>query len=137
VTPTTPDHYEPPLHERVYYRHFQTGDRGYAVRRLGKDAIRKDRPAIDDVSYNLGDWKREADEIPRFSPIQISQLCFEADKKLCWALGHPDLAKRDWRDMTEKQRLSWTKYGPLTRSPDFALRSGLRTLIQDWAKAQK
>lgn len=133
----TPDHYEPPLHERLWYRHKDTADRGYAVRREGKDGVRRDRPAVDDVSFTLSDWKREADEMPRFSSIQIAQICFEADKKLCWALGHPDLAKRDWKDMTERQRISWVKDGPLKKSPDYPARSGLRDVISSWAKVQK
>lgn len=129
--------YEPLLSERVYYRHTQTGDRGYAVRREGRDGIRKDRPMIDEVSFNLGDWKRELDNTDRFSDVQVAQICFEADKKLCWALGHPELAKREWRDMTEKQRVSWLKDGPSKRSPDFERRASLREAILNWAMVQK
>lgn len=108
----TPAHWEPPAHERIWYNHAQTGDRGYAVRRDGRDGVRYDRPAVDEVSFNLADWKRAVDDVPTFSAMQIAQVCFEADKKLCWALGQPDLAKREWVDMSEKLRVKWLKDGP-------------------------
>lgn len=105
-------HYEPLPAERRWYRHSQTGDRGYYVRRESRDAIRYDRPATDDYSFDLANWKIEAEELPRFTIIQIAQVCFEADKKLCWAMGRPDLAKREWLDMTEKARKKWLDDGP-------------------------
>ena len=114
-----PGDFEPLATERVWYRHAETGDRGYAVRRDGRDAIRKDRPAQDDYTFNIGDWKLEVDDKPRFSAVQIAMVQFEADKKLCWALGSPDLAKREWLDLTEKARLKWMKDGP-AKSPERA-----------------
>lgn len=137
MTDATPDYFEPLIHDRVYYRHVDTADRGYAVRRDGKDARRWDRPGNDDFTFDLSKWKRESDEMPKFSEIQTAQICFEADRKLCWALGLPELAKRDWKDMTEKQRLKWVSDGPLQKSPEFKLRSGLRDAIQEWARVQK
>lgn len=108
----TPDHWEPAPHERIWYNHSQTGDRGYAVRRAGRDGIRYDRPAIDEVSFTLGDWQRLVEPSVEFTNLQIAMVCFEADKKLCWAMGEQDLAKREWVGMTEKARLRWTKDGP-------------------------
>lgn len=112
MTEGTPDHWEPPIHERIWYNHAQTGDRGYAVRRAGRDGIRYDRPAIDEVSYTLSDWKRLAEPGDEFTALQIGMVCFEADKKLCWAMGQQDLAKREWIDMSEKLRIRWMKDGP-------------------------
>jgi hypothetical protein len=106
------DYFEPLIAERVWYQHTQTGDRGYLVRREGKDAIRKDRPSTDDYTFNVGEWKLAADATDKFSAVQIAQVQFEADKKLCWALGMPELAKRDWVNLTEKARLKWMKDGP-------------------------
>lgn len=125
----TPDEYEPKPHERVWYTHALTGDRGYAVRRLGKDLVRRDRPGIDDVS-DPSNWKRLVDDVPRFSAIQIAQVCFEADKKLCWALGQPDLAKREWLDLKEPARIKWLNEGPRT-----AQRAGLYAVIRDYLKS--
>jgi hypothetical protein len=55
---------------------------------------------------------------------------FEADKKLCWALGLADLSKREWADMTEKQRLAWLRTGPQAPS-----RAGLYKSIGDYMRA--
>jgi hypothetical protein len=104
--------YEPTVAERRWYRHSETGDRGYYVRRESRDAIRYDRPATDDYSFDLAKWKIEAVDAPRFTIIQIAQVCFEADKKLCWAMGRQDLARREWLDMTEGARKKWLEDGP-------------------------
>lgn len=112
MTVGTPEHYEPKPHERVWYNHVMTGDRGYAVRRAGKDGIRYDRPAIDDVSYTLNDWKRLEEKADEFTALQIAMVCFEADRKLCWAMGQQDLAKREWLEMSEKLRMKWVTDGP-------------------------
>lgn len=103
---------DPPLAERVWYRHAQTGDRGYAVKRLGKDAVRYDRPNVDDVSFELKNWHKETDEVPQFSALAIAQVAYEADRKLCFHMGRFDLAKREWLEMTDKQRRTWVEKGP-------------------------
>lgn len=105
-------YFEPLATDRVWYQHQQTGDRGYMVKREGRDAIRKDRPMHDDFTFNVAEWALFVDKADRFSAIQIAQVQFEADKKLCWALGMPELAKREWLDLTEKARLKWMKDGP-------------------------
>lgn len=110
---TAPAEVDPSLAERVWYRHKQTGDRGYAVKRDGRDAIRKDRPAHDDFTFNVAEWAPDVEKMDKFSAVQIAQVQFEADRKLCWALGMPELAKREWLDLTEKARLKWMKDGPV------------------------
>lgn len=125
----TPDHWDPAPHERKYMRHKSTNDRGWCVRREGRDMVRYDRPAVDQVSP-LGDWDPEPAALPKYSAVQIAQVCFEADKKLCWALGHVDLAKRDWADLAEKMRVKWITDGPLARSPAYAERMGLYKAIR-------
>jgi hypothetical protein len=107
-----PGNSDPLKDARVYYRHNQTGDRGFLVTREGREAIRRDRPAIDDYTFELKDWNKEAPETARYSDLQIAMVQFEADRKLCWAIGLADLSKREWVDMTEKQRLAWLKTGP-------------------------
>lgn len=123
-------YYEPTKAQRVYYRHNQTGDRGYLVRREGRDAIRRDRPNIDDYTFQLGDWNKEVVEAKRFTEVQIAIIQFEADKKLCWALGLPALGKREWIDLTEKARLDWMKEGPKT--PE---RAGLYKLVGEYLRS--
>jgi hypothetical protein len=125
------NYYEPTKDARVYYRHNQTADRGYLVRREGKDAIRRDRPALDDYTFKLDEWNKEAPETAKYSALQIAMVQFEADRKLCWALGLADLSKREWVDMTEKQRLAWIKDGPKAAS-----RAGLYKAIGDHMRDQ-
>lgn len=118
--------WDPKPSERQYYRHRQTSDRGWLVRREGRPAIRYDRgPDLDMHVFNVGDWEPEREALPLLGPSQVSQICFEADKKLCWALGHHDLAKRDWLELTDKQRSKWMLEGPLKASPAYAQRAGL------------
>lgn len=127
---STDIYFEPPKAQRVYFRHNMTGDRGYAVRREGKEAIRRDRPAIDDYTFQLSEWVKESPETKKFTDAQIAAVQFEADKKLCWALGLPALAKREWIDLPEKQRVDWLKDGPKT--PE---RAGLYKLVGEYLRS--
>lgn len=129
-----PETYDPPERERVWYRHRQTSDRGWMVRREGKPAIKYDRPAFDQYVHNVDDWEPLHEKLPDLSRAVVAQICFEADKKLCWALGHIDLAKRDWNDLHEKVRAKWIDEGPLRRSPEFEKRKKLFDAIQECLK---
>ena len=123
--------FDPLPADRVWFRHAQTGDRGYSVRRQGKDAVRYDRgPHIDQYSYNLSEWKPDDVVTPQFSAIQIAQVAFEADKKLCWALGLPELAKREWLDLSEKRRILWVNEGPQAKDACYARRARMWAAIQ-------
>lgn len=111
-TPTV--HADPKLSERVYYRHLETGDRGYLVERDGKPAIRWDRIA-GDTTHDLTRWKKEDDALPLFSAHHVAMIAFAADKECCRALGQVDLAQRQWLDLSEKQRRDWITDGPKVR----------------------
>lgn len=105
-------HWEPPEHERVYYRHTQTGDLGYACQHDGKDCIRYDRPnQMHVVPHIEGKWDLEEQHtvIPDISLVKIA---FEADKQLCLLMGHHDLAKREWISLSDEQRNKWRQVGP-------------------------
>jgi hypothetical protein len=110
--PPSPPPEDPQLSARVYYRHLETGDRGYLVERDGKPAIKWDRPMATDTTHELSKWKLEADATPLFSAHQIAMVAFVADKEACRALGQVDIANRTWLDLTEKQRHDWMKTGP-------------------------
>jgi hypothetical protein len=122
---------EPPLSGRVWMRHKQTSDRGYLVEREGRKAIRYDRgPAIDQHVFNVGDWEPLSEALPALSVAHVAQVCFEADKKLCWALGHHDLARREWIDLNEKTRVKWIKDGPSLTSPAYDERKKLYDAVK-------
>lgn len=112
--PTFPG--DPKESERVYYRHLETGDRGYLVEREGKPAIKWDRPMSTDYTHELARWKKEDDAVPLFSAHQIAMVAFVADKEVCRALGMLDVAQRNWLDLSEKQRRDWMKDGPCQRA---------------------
>jgi hypothetical protein len=103
---------DPPPAKRVYYRHLETGDRGFLVERDGLPAIRWDRAMSADTTHQLDRWKKEVDEAPLFSAHQIAMIAFVADKEVCRALGQVDIAQRVWIDLTEKQRRDWMLSGP-------------------------
>lgn len=125
-----PATFDPLPSERVWYKNRQTSDRGWLVRREGKDAIKYDRPAYDQYVFNIGEWDKLQEGLPVLNAAHIAQICFEADKKLCWALGHIDLAQREWVDLHEKVRAKWIAGGPLKSSPAFEQRKKLFDAIQ-------
>lgn len=108
----TPDHFDPPDHERVFYRHITTGDLGWLVRRDGKDCIRFDRPSQEIVKlFKESEWILEREHRP-LTRLQLCQVAFEADKRLCFFLGKHDLARRDWLMLKDEDRIAWSQRGP-------------------------
>lgn len=109
----TPDHWDPPEHERQYFRSAQTGDRGWLVRRDGKDYMKLDRKAeVIERLYREGEWIEEAPEMADFTAIQIAMVTFEADKALCKQLGDTKKARREWLNLLDEQRIQWMNDGP-------------------------
>lgn len=106
------DHWDPADHERTFYRHATTGDLGWMVRREGRDCIRLDRPA-QEISrpYRESEWIAEREHRP-LTKLQLVQIAFEADKRLCFFLGKHDLARREWLSMKDEQRIAWADKGP-------------------------
>ncbi len=106
------DHWDPADHERSYYRHIMTGDRGYMVRRDGKDHIRWDRPSQEITRpFREGEWIPEREHRP-MTRLQLIQIAYEADRKLCFFLGLHSEARREWNAMHERDRLDWAARGP-------------------------
>lgn len=123
-------YFEPLERDRVWYRNKQTSDRGYMVERDGRKAVRYDRPAVDQYTFNVGEWEPILENLPDLSPAHVAQVCFEADKALCRALGHFDLADRKWVDLHENMRAKWIESGPLKKSPSFRERMKLYLAIR-------
>lgn len=106
--------WDPPEHERQYFRSAQTGDRGWMVRRGGKDTIKLDRKAeVIERTFFPGDWVEESPDVPDFTAIQIAQVTFEADKALCRQMGDAKKAKREWLNLSDDQRIQWMNEGPV------------------------
>lgn len=108
----TPDNWDPPDHERTYYRHTMTGDLGWLVRRDGKDYIKYDRPShIMERPFRDQDWIAEREHRP-LTRLQLAQVAFEADKRLCFFLGLHDQSRREWLSLKDEQRIAWSSAGP-------------------------
>ena len=128
----TEDKWDPEPHEKQWFQDAMTGDRGWLVRREGKDCIRLDRPNMDHWRpYKQGEWKPLKEHRP-FSRGQITQVAFVADRMLLKIRGDHDLAKKTWGDITDDQRRRWIQHGPeqdpLRRKLYEAIMSVLREL---------
>lgn len=105
-----------PLHvppERVWYRSRTTSDRGYLYQEGNATRIRLDRPN-DEVTrpFVMGEWIEEV-EVRNFSPMQMAQVAFVADRLLCMFLGDHVQSKQPWLNLREEKRIEFMKKGPL------------------------
>jgi len=98
--------------DRVWYRSRTTGDRGYVYQDGERVRIRLDRPN-DEITrpFHSGEWIEEA-EVRNFTPMQLAQIAFVADRQLCTFLGEHAEAKLDWRSLKEDRRIKFMKGGP-------------------------
>lgn len=103
--------WEPEQSDRVYYRSRQDGQRGYMVRRNGKDVIRLDRPMEEIIKPFNESWTPDNQVYP-LNEHQVARVAFVADRALCGAMGKHDLSRQDWLSLHEKARLKWMKDGP-------------------------
>lgn len=104
--------WDPPAHERSYFRHSSSGDLGWMVRRDGEDHIKYDRPMQDLTKpYRQGEWKPENRPYP-LTVTQMAMVAFEADKRLCFFLGLQSKTKMDWQALTDRERDMWVNGGP-------------------------
>ena len=103
--------WDPEPGQRIYVSSSTTGDMGWIVRRGGRDKVRLDRPNQEiTVDYN-GTWTQVV-EHRRASHAQVVMVAFEADKALLKLLGEYQKAKKEFRDLTEKQLAAWIEEGP-------------------------
>lgn len=102
---TTPD-------RRVWYSHVKTGDLGWMVVQDGEKYIRLDRPNQEILKpFRPALWREERAYRP-LTRHQLAVIAFEADKKLCLALGLQDKARKDWLNLTADERIAWMDHGP-------------------------
>lgn len=123
-----PDDWDPRPGTERWYRHATTGDRGFSVRRGGKEYIRLDRPN-QEILRRVSDDFVEEDATRPLTPIHLARVCFEADKALCAGLGLMDKARGDWTKLTDKQRHAWMESGPKSPVARVVLYAGLKKLM--------
>lgn len=102
-----------PEHKRVYYRHVQTGDRGYMVKVNGIDHIQLDRANQEIIRpFKAQEWSVDRDYRP-LTKFHVAQIAYEADKRLCFYLGLHMQASKEWIDLTEDKRIKLLNEGPV------------------------
>lgn len=103
---------DPAPDERVYYRHTHSGDRGYIVKRGGRDVIRLDR-ANEEIIKPLEPtvWRLEREHRP-LTNMALAQIAYRADSELCFHLGEHDPNRKEWKSMYERERIKWMRQGP-------------------------
>lgn len=105
-----PPDWDPLPGEREWYRHSTTGDRGYRVRREGKDAIRLDRPE-QELIQSMHGWTRD-EYGSMFVREQIARIAFAADRAVCGVVGDHAIARQVWHDLREQDRVKFVAKGP-------------------------
>lgn len=110
--------WEPTPAERIWYSHILTGDRGYFIRRDGKDCIRLDRPTDPYAVKQLtADWQKDETWRP-ITQAQRAQVAFEADRALARALGLHKESERSWINLKDEERIAWVNNGPMRKERD-------------------
>lgn len=104
--------WDPAENEREYFKHRQSGQLGWLVKREGKEAVRLDRPMQDiTIPYSEATWT--AEERPRLlNAQQCAQVSFAAYKALCVLTGKHERSAVEWANMSEDVRLQFAKDGP-------------------------
>lgn len=106
-----PDFWDPTAAGREYYRSRSTGDRGYIVRRDGREMVRLDRPMQEILFPKTGEWALD-EEATLLVPMQAVQIAFAADRQVCLAVGLHGDARVTWQDMSDEKRVAFAKKGP-------------------------
>lgn len=110
--PQLPDKWDPNPLEREYFRHAQTGELGWVVGRDGKEMIRLDRGAHEELRVpNDRDWIAKEDVRP-ITKAELARIAFAADHQYCIAMGLRELARKDWLSLGDEDRRIWLERGP-------------------------
>lgn len=107
----TPRNFDPDPGRRIWVQSSVTGDVGWLVRRDGQERVRLDRPNQEIVVDFNGNWTQIV-EHRRIAHSQLVRVAFEADRELMRLLGHHDKARKEFRDLGEKQLAAWIEEGP-------------------------
>jgi hypothetical protein len=105
------DDFDPQPQDREYWRSTSTGDRGYIVKRKGVEVIRLDRPMQELIFPKTQEWI--ADEFGSLMlESQAAGIAFAADREVCRAVGLHLESRRGWQDLSDQERMKFTKDGP-------------------------
>lgn len=95
--------------QRSYFRHVKTADRAYLVEVNGVQMIKLDRPQEDIVKPFVPEtWVPDGETRP-LTRAQVAMCIKKFDQQLCHFLGHVKLARQNWEDMPEKERVQWIR----------------------------
>jgi hypothetical protein len=112
-----PDYFEPSPSDREWFSDAKTGDRGWLVRRDGRQYVRLDRGENETLRpYQEHGWI-PLKEVRPLTRMQLSQVAFEADRKLCFYLGLHNEARREWLSLSDEARIKWMAKGPAGGHP--------------------
>jgi hypothetical protein len=104
--------YDPPEHERRYYRNRNTHERAYLVRRGGEDHIRLDRTGQEITKkFQPHEWEEDREHRP-VSRMQLATVAYAADLQLCQVIGLHHEARRVWGSLKDEERIAFKESGP-------------------------
>ncbi len=101
-----------PPERRTYWRHNQSGERGFRVEDKDADLIQLDRP-METIQrpFHAGEWSVESEDRP-IRRAALAQVAQAADAQLCKALGLHEHGKTEWLSLSDEQRILWMNDGP-------------------------
>lgn len=104
---TASDNWDPSPTLRTWYSHVTTGDRGYLVRRNGKDAVRLDRgPTVEIIKPLNKEWQPDEERRP-ISRGALARVAYVAHQAFCRALGEHEAARTEWESLSDQERQCW------------------------------
>jgi hypothetical protein len=101
--------------ERVWFRSTKSGNRGYLVKRDGKDMIHLDVNNDYHVVPMSSEWQPDR-VAAKMSPMQRAQVAYAADCELRKYTGERDGRHREWNTMLDEDRISFMDHGPAKAS---------------------
>lgn len=86
--------------EREWFTEVTTGERGYKIKRDGREVIRYDRgPNSPEVDFDKGRWVPQKDPERKLTATQVAFVLHQADLALAKVLNDPDGDQRQWLSM--------------------------------------
>ena len=127
---------EPTPADRVYVRNTRDGSRGWLVEKDGKQHVRLDNPALENLREykpERGDWLIERESRP-LTAHQVGKLCYIFDQALCFELGLHHRVKGEWLSMDTDERIDWIANGPPAPEIRRDVWLAIRDSLKDFAK---